>query len=450
MQSLIVCATEKNGIGCEGRIPWRDAEDMKYFRSITQISDSVVVMGHATYKSIGRALPDRINVVLTRNIEVSDPSVQFRTDLHGVLEEYKKYNIFIIGGQDIYTEYLKWYTPDEIHYTLLKVDYPCDRFFPHSLVDWELYSSNIAREDEHSITKHLRLMPNHEELNYLELFNKVLREGTVRGDRTGTGTHSLFGERLVFSLKNNRIPVLTTKRVAFKTLAKELLWFISGSTDSKILEEQGVNIWKGNTSSEFLAKRGLPYEEGDLGPGYGFQWRHAGAVYEGMRADYRGKGVDQLSQLIETLRTDPYSRRILMSAWNVEDLDKMALPPCHIMYQLYVTEKNGEKYLSAQMYQRSCDSFIGCPFNITSYALLTHIIANIMGFHADSLIMVFGDYHIYNNHIEQVKQQLQRAPYAFPKLRFTRKLSDIDDVRLDDFELIGYKAHPLIKGAMNV
>lgn len=293
---------------------------------------------------------------------------------------------------------------------------------------------------------------NPEEDNYLNLFKKVIATGTHRNDRTGAGTISTFGERLEFSLKNGVIPVLTTKRVPFKTVAKELLWFISGKTNTKILEAQGVNIWKGNTSKEFLSQRGLPYEEGDLGPGYGFQWRHAGAVYRGMDHDYHGEGVDQLQNMINSLLRDPFSRRIMMSAWNAADLDRMALPPCHVLFQLYVTEKDGQRWLSGQLYQRSVDSFIGEPFNIASYALLIHIIAKIVGMQADRLIMTFGDYHIYKNHVDQVNEQLARTPFAFPTLRFTRDLlgESIDSVILDDFELVDYQSHPPIKGIMNI
>lgn len=293
---------------------------------------------------------------------------------------------------------------------------------------------------------------NYEEENYLNLFRKVLSTGARRVDRTGTGTISTFGERLEFSLQDGVIPVLTTKKVPFKTVAKELLWFISGKTNTKILEQQGVNIWKGNTSKEFLLSRGLSYEEGDLGPGYGFQWRHAGATYCGMDHDYTGQGVDQLQNMIDLLRHDPFSRRIMMSAWNAADLDKMALPPCHVLFQLYVSEIDGKRYLSGQLYQRSVDSFIGEPFNIASYALLVHIIAKIVGMEADRLVMTFGDYHIYLNHTDQVKEQLTRTPFAFPKIKFNRDLlgTSIDSVTLDDFELIDYQCHPTIKGIMNI
>lgn len=343
-------------------------------------------------------------------------------------------DLVVLGSENKSVEYLKYHTPFEIH--TIKCDLPAEYLRFYTLTEGGIYTLN----------------ENSDELAYLNLFRKVMTTGSTRSDRTGAGTISTFGERLEFDLTNNTIPLLTTKRVPFKTLAIELLWFISGSTNSKILEAQGVNIWKGNTSKEFLEKRGLPYAEGSIGSGYGFQWRHAGAKYTGMESDYTGQGVDQLQQLIDTLKTDPYSRRILMSAWNVVQLDDMCLPPCHLLFQLYVAERDGVKFLSSQVYMRSADSFIGVPLNIASYALLTHIIANIVGMKADKLTMVFGDYHIYNNHLTQVQEQLSRVPYAFPKIRFTRDLlnQSIDSVTLDDLDLIDYRFHPTIKAVMNI
>lgn len=455
-QHVIVCTTENGGIGKNDAIPWSDPEDMAYLKAATTAvtgTGNVLIMGYHTWKSIGRELPGRISVVITKSHigEHKDAgATKFRPDLHAALEEFKNHNIFIFGGEAIYKEYLMWHTPDVIHHTIHQEKHECDRFFPSHLVDWTKFTSTTVRTGSLSYTVRYDVLDNKEEKEYLSLFDKIISSGNKRSDRTGTGTMSTFSERLEFDIQHGVIPVLTTKKVAFKTMAKELLWFMSGSTNSKLLEAQGVNIWKGNTSAEFLAKRGLPYQEGDLGPGYGFQWRHAGAKYEGMAADYSGKGVDQLQIMVDTLKKDPFSRRILLSAWNAADLDAMALPPCHLMYQLYVTEKDGQKFLSAQMYQRSCDSFLGCPFNIASYALLTHIIAEIVGMKPSKLTMVFGDYHIYLNHIDQVKEQLSRKPYPFPKIKFNRHLTSIDDVKLDDFELVGYRCHPALKAEMSV
>lgn len=294
----------------------------------------------------------------------------------------------------------------------------------------------------------------HEEEQYLNHLKLVLDKGYDKDDRTGTGTISYFSPpNLEFSLRNGILPVLTTKRVALKSgVIPELLWFISGSTDTRILEGQGCNIWKGNTSKEFLAKRGLTYKEKDLGPGYGFQWRHSGAQYYGMEHDYTGQGVDQLQFIIDELRANPDSRRMILASWIPSQVGEMALPPCHILYQVYTHMENGERYLSASMYQRSADSFLGVPFNISSYSLLTHFIANIVGMKTDRIVFHYGDYHIYKNHIDQVKIQLDRKPREFPRINFLRNLkgTDIGDITISDFEVTGYNPHPKIAATMAV
>jgi thymidylate synthase len=273
-----------------------------------------------------------------------------------------------------------------------------------------------------------------------------------KNNRTGVGTRSVFSPpNLEFSLRNSTLPLLTTKRVAWKTqMLPELLWFISGSTDTKILERQGCNIWRDNTSVDFLRSRGLDYEEGDLGPGYGFQWRHSGASYRGKNVDYTGQGTDQLQNIIDTLRTDPDSRRMVMCAWNANDLDSMALPPCHLLYQVYTHVEDGKRYLSAKVYMRSADSFLGVPFNIASYSILTHIIAHVVGLIPDRLVMTFGDYHVYNTHESAVEKQLSREPRSFPKIFFKRAIEDINDVRGEDIDVVGYYPHSSIPAPMAI
>lgn len=353
-------------------------------------------------------------------------------------EEGNSSCVFYAGARNFIRNFLSFYNPERIY-----ADKACE----------PACFSGLRSVSSTSKPFKIYYNTNFEELQYLNLFKKVLEDGDSRPDRTGTGTISTFAQRLEFSLENNQIPVLTSKKMAFKTLAKELLWFISGCTDSRVLEKQGVKIWTGNSTRQYLDSRGLvDYQEGELGPVYGFQWRHFGAEYSGLNADYSGKGIDQLQDLIASIRTDPYGRRHIMSAWNPADLKKMALPPCHILYQLYVTEENGQKYLSAQMYQRSADSFLGVGFNIASYALLTHIIAQLTAMKAKRLVMVFGDYHIYKDHIDQVKEQLSRQVHPFPKIYFERDLRDtsIDTVTMSDFNLLGYRYEPTIKARMSV
>lgn len=280
------------------------------------------------------------------------------------------------------------------------------------------------------------------EQQYLDLCDKIIKNGDSRDDRTGVGTFSLFGEKLEFDL-TDYIPLLTTKFVPHKLVIKELLWFISGSTNST-----GLPIWTGNTTREFLDGRGLNHlPERDIGAGYGFQWRHFGAKYIDMNTDYTGQGVDQLKECIRMIKEDPNSRRIVMSAWNPADLNKMALPPCHMFIQFYVS--NG--YLSSQLYMRSCDTILGLPFNIFSYSVLTYLIAHICDLKPKKLTIVMGDTHVYKNHVETFKEiQLNRTPYVFPTLKINKKSDDIDDYKLEDFEVIEYKHHEKINYPMAV
>lgn len=288
------------------------------------------------------------------------------------------------------------------------------------------------------------------EEKYLEHFKLVLEKGTKKVDRTGTGTLSYFSPPdLDFSLLDGTLPLLTTKTVPFKMVLKELLFFISGHTDVKELQQQGVRIWDGNTSAEFLAKRGLPYKEGDMGPGYGFQWRHSGATYIDKDTDYTGQGTDQVRELIDGLLSDPDSRRHIICAWNPSDIDRMALPPCHVLYQVWTREAGGKRYISAKMYQRSADSFLGVPFNIASYAILTHILGYVTGYIPERLVCSYGDYHIYSNHMEQVQEQMSRTPKAFPTLQIKPGKS-IDDLCVDDFILESYNPHSVITGKMAI
>ncbi|AGY30693.1 ORF70 [Retroperitoneal fibromatosis-associated herpesvirus] len=281
---------------------------------------------------------------------------------------------------------------------------------------------------------------------YLGQLCHILGHGIERADRTGVGTLSVFGMHARYSLRGE-FPLLTTKRVYWRGVVEELLWFIRGCTDARRLSERGVKIWNANGSKEFLTARGLGHRrEGDLGPVYGFQWRHFGATYEDADADYSGRGVDQLAYILDLIKNHPCDRRMVMSAWNPVDIPKMALPPCHVLCQFYVSA--GE--LSCQLYQRSGDMGLGVPFNIASYALLTYMIAHVSGLRPGELIHVLGDAHIYKNHIEAVKVQLSREPRPFPRLHIVRTVSSIEDFTVDDFSLEGYDPHPAIRMDMAV
>lgn len=260
---------------------------------------------------------------------------------------------------------------------------------------------------------------------YEDLLAKIMREGTEKSDRTGTGTRSLFGAQLRYDLSKG-FPLITTKRVHMKSVIGELLWFLSGDSNVHWLQENGVRIW-----NEWAD------ENGDLGPVYGVQWRRWNAG--------DGREIDQISQVLETLKTNPDSRRMIVSAWNVGDLPKMALEPCHAFFQLYVA--NGR--LSLQLYQRSADMFLGVPFNIASYSLLTHMFAQQAGLEVGDFIWTGGDCHIYSNHVEQVTEQLSREPYPFPTLKL-RKADSMFSYGFDDVEIVGYEHHPTIKAPVAV
>lgn len=261
---------------------------------------------------------------------------------------------------------------------------------------------------------------------YLQLCEHVLQNGVKKEDRTGTGTISTFGYQMRFDLQEG-FPLVTTKKLHLKSIIHELLWFLNGDTNVKYLQDNGVRIW-----NEWAD------ENGDLGPVYGHQWRS----WTG--AD--GQTIDQISELIHQIKSNPDSRRLIINAWNVGDLDKMALSPCHCLFQFYVADGK----LSCQLYQRSADVFLGVPFNIASYAILTHMIAQVCDLEVGEFVHSFGDVHIYQNHIEQVNLQLTRDPRPLPKLKMNPEVKDIFSFSFDDFELVSYDPHPHIKGVVSV
>lgn len=288
------------------------------------------------------------------------------------------------------------------------------------------------------------------EKSYQRLLQKILLDGEERNGRNGT-TKSLFGERLEFDLANDGFPLLTTKRMFWRGIVEELLWFLRGSTDANELKERGVFIWNGNSSREFLDCRGLSnYAEGECGPIYGYQWR----CFDG---DYpaRTGGVDQLRYVLEELTDNPTGRRAIMTGWNPKQLGAMCLPPCHVLYNFYISPTRG---LSCQMYQRSCDTCAGLPFNIASTSLLTTILATAIGVPVDRVIVVIGDTHMYEEHYTNALEQVGRTPFAFPRLRILRdippnasiddKVAWIEGLQMEDIELVGYQHHPSIKYEM--
>ena len=291
-------------------------------------------------------------------------------------------------------------------------------------------------------------MLKHEEYQYLHLIKDILEDGHRETTRNGT-TISLFGRSMRFSLKDNKIPILTTKQTAWKTCLKELLWFIRGSTDNRKLLSQNVHIWDGHSSREYLDSIGMhDREEGDLGPIYGHQWRHFNAPYTDCNTDYTGKGVDQLQYVIDMLKNPETrtSRRIVMTAWNPCQLQEMALPPCHILCQFNV--HSGNK-LSCALYQRSGDVGLGVPFNIASYSFLTHLLAKHCGLEAFEFVYFLGNAHIYDDHSEPLKEQLSHVPFEFPTIQIN-PCDSLNDYKITDFVVQNYKMHEKINMKMRI
>ncbi|MBA0586713.1 hypothetical protein Gorai_017443 [Gossypium raimondii] len=457
-----------------------------------------------------RPLPGRLNVVLTRSGSfdiATAENVVICGSMTSALEllAASPYclsieKVFVIGGGQIFRESLNAAGCDAIHITEIETSIECDTFMPaiDSSVFQPWYSSFPVVENNirYCFTTYVRvrtsavehfsqdcdqvldnkldsskfeiqnfsflpkmIFEKHEEYLYLNMIQDIISEGNLKGDRTGTGTLSKFGCQMRFNLRKT-FPLLTTKacillllvsiclqKVFWRGVVEELLWFISGSTNAKVLQEKGIHIWDGNASREFLDSIGLTdREEGDLGPVYGFQWRHFGARYTDMHADYTGQGFDQLLDVIDKIKNNPNDRRIILSAWNPSDLKLMALPPCHMFAQFYVA--NGE--LSCQMYQRSCDMGLGVPFNIASYALLTCMIAHVCDLVPGDFVHVLGDTHVYSTHVRPLQEQLQKLPKPFPILKINPEKNNIDSFVASDFKLIGYDPHKKIEMTMAV
>ena len=474
----------------------------------TKTVKNAIVMGHNTWKSLPpmkKPLQNRLNVVLSHDQmsvdrgEDPDNLVKIGTDFGKILTGLEQMqsrgelgDIFVIGGSSLYQlalldsrldkiyvthvngfdvtkddetrsesvttfpelhDYLKsmqpvWYS-DFYRYQLargvFKDQFVTYQFRVYQNKKEDLFSRTLDTMTTQKIFSSVKCAPvNLEEQQYLDLLKKVVEQGDCRVGRNGN-TRSIFGVRMEFNLENGRIPLLTTKKMAWKTVIKELLWFLSGDTSAKTLQNQKVRIWDGNSSREYLDSIGLTDREvGDLGPVYGFQWRHFGAEYKTCHEDYTGQGVDQIAECLRQIREAPTSRRILFCGWNPRDMSQMALPPCHLLCQFFVD--SGDR-LSLQLYQRSGDSFLGIPFNIFSYCVLLLMFCQLTGKKPGRFIHIVGDFHVYENHLEAVNTQLSRTPRYFPKLEITSR-EKLEDYSIDDFELVDYHCYGGIKAPM--
>jgi thymidylate synthase len=352
--------------------------------------------------------------------------------------------ISLVSPKENYEAPIKYSTSSKANFSFITISDKKDNI-PEPFVETvpnETKKSNVPNEM-------IKAEPSfHEETQYTNLIREIINTGYDECGRNGD-TLTKFGYSMRFSLRDGTIPILTTKKMAWRVCFEELFWFIRGGTNNKELQQKDVHIWDQNSSREFLDSRGLYYlEEGDLGPIYGFQWRHFNAEYTDSTKCYQGEGIDQLEQIIETLKNPKTrtSRRMIMTAWNPCQINYMALPPCHILAQFHVREN---KYLSCALYQRSGDVGLGVPFNIASYSLLTHILAKHCGLEADEFIHFLGNCHIYKEHIMPLKQQIKLEPMAFPKIEITTVHESIDDYSLDDISWTKpYESHPAIKMIM--
>ena len=486
---IVVGMTDRGEIGtAENQLIVESQDDLKRFYNITtshypEGNENILIMGYKTWISIPvdkRPLKKRISIILTNNhydemkaVEDGKSVVVKRSlqEAFDYADNHKRGRTFVIGGEVVYRECNTYYRGSLRGIYMTYYQTGLDRFnmerfasskrFPAGLIsecvlshksspeEWEVVSRYGYPVTETLTTLYKVYQPtyhqNKAELEYIRLLNDVLKEGQWTESRNSR-VKSVFGERMVFDLKDG-FPLLTTKRMGYKTILRELLWFLSGSTDNRVLRSQNVKIWNDNGSREFLDSRGLKNNPvDDLGPIYGFQWRHFGADYQGTDHDYQGQGIDQVKEVLRLIREEPESRRIILSAWNPAALNDMALPPCHVMCQFYVNSE--DQSLDCQLYQRSGDLFLGVPFNIASYAFLTHIFAHLSGLKVGRFIHILGDAHIYESHIEAASKQVIRLPVLPPTLSISEDLQDIDHISEDMFEMYEYQSYPKIEAPM--
>ena len=451
--------------------------DLKFFKQLTK--HNVIIMGTKTFNSLPKLLEDRIHLILTRDrtlLKTTDKKLLKNLDnlsqakiyvtMNDILRLKTKKTKYVIGGEQIFNLFLSEYSSlvDRVYFTQIK-GYDVKEGEPDRFISLENFTDNyklIAMSEKYTqgpITYRMLTFKNFhtsvsEEYKYIHLIRKVLKNGKYRTDRTGVGTISIFGHQMRFDISDS-IPLLTTKSVPFNVIVEELLWFLRGDTDAKILQKKGVKIWDGNTSREFLDSRGLDYETGVLGPGYGWQIRNFGGKYSEKYSTFnlckRKTGFDQLDYLEDLLKTDPYSRRILMCYWNPPDFKDTALVPCHFSFQLYVEEIDGEKYLSGHFTMRSSDN-LAWSFNVVSYSILVYILAKRCGMKPKEIIYTAGDVHIYSSHLQAVEVHLKRTARPFPTLTVddSIKTKSWEEITKDDFELWGYFPNPAIKMEMAV
>jgi dihydrofolate reductase / thymidylate synthase len=482
--SIIVAYSKKTlGIGKENRLPWNLKGDMAYFKKKTISLDinypkNSVIMGRNTWESIPeqfRPLERRNNIVISNSgkIKSEKEGCIIASSLEDALKIAKNLNshqAFIIGGAKLYSEAIHHPKVQTLYVTEVYDTYECDTFFPDFKKECEsnpyimthvspfqcnnqiyyrfmkYYRKSILETDPRGNVPWV----NKVEKNALDSMRQIVETGQERIDRTGIGTRSLFGMQWKYDLSDT-FPIWTSKRIFFRAIFEELKLYITGKTDNRILQDEQIYIWDGNTTREFLDKRGLThYKEGDMGETYGFNMRHFGAEYKGCEHDYTGQGYDQLQNVLDLIKNDPSSRRMLITLWNPSTTHKASLPACMFQYQFYVNEQ--DKRLNLQVYLRSSDYFLANNWNVCTGALLVHLICNLkdIDLTPGELTVVTGDTHIYLSHLEAVAENLKREPRPFPKLHINKPTDNLADYVFSDIKLIDYCPYPNIRAEMAV
>ena len=477
--NIIVAYCNKYGIGNKNTIPWKLKDDLKHFKNITTngVEKNIVIMGRNTWESIPetfRPLLNRYNFVLSSKKKFNDSDkVDF---ISSTFENMIKYiecekelfsnsKIFIIGGEMLYKYIMDKYISEinTLYITEIYSEIECDRVFPK--IDNNIFKikevSNFKKENDLNFryltyekkTNNTDFCINKEELNYKNMIKNILDTGLKRDDRTGVGTISVFAPLSMKYNLEDTFPLCTLKRGFFRAVFEELILYIRGQTDNNILKDKNIHIWDGNTTRDFLDKRGLTeLPEGDMGETYGFNMRHYGGKYINCKTNYeKDNGFDQLNYVINEIKHNPHSRRILINLWNPKTTSNAALPSCLHQYQFFVdTEK---KTLSVQIYLRSSDVFLANNWNVCTGALFVYLLCNLnnIDLKPGEITMVCGDAHIYKNHIELAKKMIERSSYPYPKLIVLNKKNNIEDFMYEDLKLIGYKSHPNdLKGEMAI
>lgn len=440
---IIACVDEKYGYSKLGKIPWHldlKGKEMMHFKKQTTTGEfrNMLVMGYNTFNDMRTAPEDKCKKILeTRDISViSSKGIEydgirvfksvwdFLLYVHNNYKNSNDCNIWVCGGEDLWYYFLRLKIVNEILLSVVPCNYNCDKFF--NINKFENQFNLIKEEDKDKFSIKYYEYMNKEECKYVNAIKKIMEKGYPSMDRSGVGTLSAFGKTFKYDIRNYRLPLFTHRKMFARGIIEELLFFISGKTDTKILENKGVNIWKTHTSASFLSKRGLDLKEGDYGPSYGYQLRNWG-----------GKGLDQLEYVVNLLKTDPHSRRILFSYWNPEFLDKVPLPPCHILYMFNV---NSEGELSCSFTQRSNDFALAGNFNICSATFLVFILCKVCNLKPGKIIHHIGNIHLYKNQLTHIKEFIDNKLYNFPLVDLEKK-DNCDEYNIEDFKIMFYKSN---------